>query len=84
MPDEDEVEEKNLCELKNGTNIVFFNLAEKKFRFENLRAILNLSNDDNLSEEILVLTNNLTLEAFSSILDNFNLNPILLQEVASV
>jgi hypothetical protein len=63
--------------------VLFFNLTEKKYREESLTELLDLATDNDNSEEMLVLTSSMTLDAFSLILERFNLNPILLQEVAS-
>ena len=68
---------------ESGARFVFFNLSEKKYRDESLASFLELKSDDQYDDEMLVLTCNLNLDEFSRILDTFNLNPILLHEVAN-
>ncbi len=75
--------EESVVETDSGSRFVFFNLSEKKYREETLSAFLDLSADNQYSDEILVLSSNVSLEQFSKILDTFNLNPILLHEVSN-
>jgi hypothetical protein len=79
LPDQEE----SYRNSDSGSRFVFFNLSEKKFREENLRSFLDLSNDHEYLDEMLVLSSNVSLDDFYQILDRFNLNPILLHEVAN-
>ena len=54
--------EESVVETDSGSRFVFFNLSEKKYWEETLSAFLDLSADNQYSDEILVLSSNVSLE----------------------
>ncbi len=54
--------EESVVETDSGSRFVFFNLSEKKYWEETFSAFLDLSADNQYSDEILVLSSNVSLE----------------------